>query len=435
MGCGISTKTLIQDRMGEFQLRNPSKEIQINFKTQILNQPHFKIGEYFTVDIQNQKFKYFESRFTTLIQKEIESQNVKINWASPESFIISLLQNKSVRKDIIGIITRKGFEHSYRWLCWRLFAQMEDSSLFINKDLEKQRKELYQKLIKSKNAEVEDIVNKDVLRTARHKELFSNFDAIGSQLLYDNCKAVGCFFPKTGYVQGMNFIMAFLLEISGMEEFETFNFVVNFWKKRRNLYFGLFEAGLPLVQFLKFSFHKLLQKKHASIAASIKAMHLPDELWITKWFLSFYSFSVTKEFLIRIYDFLMVVDLFGMVYVALIIVKQLKKVFSVKDIGEFAIIMGNAETLCSKLNYHDFVKSLKKIEVSKEVRLNMLEEYYKSCDPQSRQQFEFYYKVTKQRLTTGFKENYDEWEPVKGYNDMDDPEILKTLLMKESETA
>ena len=45
----------------------------------------------------------------------------------------------------------------------------------------------------------------------------------------------------------MNFIVAFILEISGFEEFETFNFLINFWKKRRNLYFGIFDENFLLI--------------------------------------------------------------------------------------------------------------------------------------------------------------------------------------------
>ena len=420
MGCGISSQNnMIKDRMIEFQIRNPSKEIEINSQRQILNQPHYKIGDYFTIDISNKEFKYFESRFTQLIQEELKKKKIVINWESPEGFIISLMENHKIRKDVFDIIKRKGFDHPYRWICYRLFSQASDFNFLLDKQLEETRRELYPLLIKCKNESVEDIVNKDVMRTARHKELFSNLDAVGSQLLYDNCKAIGCFFPKTGYVQGMNFIMGFLLEISGMEEFETFNFILNFFKKRKNLYFGLYEDGLPLVHFLKFSFHKLLIKENPKISQAIKQMDLPDELWITKWIISFFSFSVTKDFLIRIFDFLMVVDMFGLVYIALILTEQLKPLFLQKDLGGFAQVVGNPEQFCASLNYQKFVKKLKKIEVSPEIRLALLEEYYVSLSDTQKPLFHYYYQITRQRLSVGFKENYDEWEHVNDYQDMD----------------
>lgn len=425
MGCGMSHRLMIKDRMGEFEIRNPTKEIELNQKVQVINQPHYKVGDYFTVDIENQQFKYFESRFTTLIQKEIESKNVKINWDSPEMFVTSLMRNRQVRKSIIGIITRKGFDHPYRWLCWRLFAQAEDPLFGHNRDREARRRELYPKLIACHNENVESIVNKDVLRTARHKELFASLDAVGSQLLYDNCKAVGCFFPKTGYVQGMNFIMGFLLEISGLEEFATFNFVINFWKKRKNLYFGLFENGLPLVKFLVFAFHKLLEQRSKKVSETIRKQQIPDELWITKWLLSFYSFSVTKDYLIRIFDYLMVVDMFGLVYIGLVITEQLEKVILKSDLAEFAQVVGSPEALCGRLDYRRFVKALKTAEVSREQRVALLDSYFKSLDEGERGRFHYYYRVTRDRLTVTFKENWDEWETVEDYEDCDLPDIAQ----------
>lgn len=423
----MSSRLMIKDRMGEFEIRNPTKEIELHQRAQLINQPHYKVGDYFTVDIENKEFRYFESRFTSLIQKEIESKNVKINWDSPEQFVVSLMRNPTVRRDIIGIITRKGFDHPYRWLCWRLFARADNPSFTYNQEREARRRDLYPKLVACKNEVVEDIVGKDVLRTARHKELFSSLDAVGSQMLYDNCKAVGCFFPKTGYVQGMNFIMGFLLEISGLEEFATFNFIVNFWKKRKNLYFGLFEADLPLMKFLKFCFHKMLAKRQPKLADAIRKSGIPDELWVTKWLLSFYSFSVTKEYLIRIFDFLMVTDMFGLVYVGLLITEQLKKVILEADLTEFAQTVGSPETLCSKLDYHKFVKSLKTVEVSRETRLNWLDEYYYTLDETGKNRFHYYYRVTRDRLAITYKENWDEWGQVDDYEDFDQPELARML--------
>jgi len=44
-----------------------------------------------------------------------------------------------------------------------------------------------------------------------------------------------------------------------------------------------------------------------------------DALWIFKWFISFFTFALNKEYVLRIFDYLMISDCFGMVYIALII--------------------------------------------------------------------------------------------------------------------
>lgn len=54
----------------------------------------------------------------------------------------------------------------------------------------------------------------------------------------------------------MNFVVGYILHISAIEEFESFNFIINFFKKRKNLYFGLYEAYFPMVNFLKYVFHE-----------------------------------------------------------------------------------------------------------------------------------------------------------------------------------
>ena len=53
----------------------------------------------------------------------------------------------------------------------------------------------------------------------------------------------------------MNFIVGYILHISSLNDFESFNFIINFFKKRKNLYFGLYEENFPMVNFLKFIFH------------------------------------------------------------------------------------------------------------------------------------------------------------------------------------
>lgn len=67
------------------------------------------------------------------------------------------------------------------------------------------------------------------------------------------------FFPNVGYVQGMNFLAGFVLIVSGMDSFEAWNFIVNFFKKKRNLYFGLYATDFPILNFLTFSLKKSLE--------------------------------------------------------------------------------------------------------------------------------------------------------------------------------
>ena len=290
-------------------------------------------------------------------------------------FVYQLFKNQRLRKRVLEIIKRKGIMHSYRWPIWKLL-QNYNKNCQVDQSLIEIRKQLYPLLLKCENEEVRIIVTKDVLRTSRQKILFQNMDSIGSQKLYNVCYALGCFFEDIGYIQGMNFVVGFVLEVSGLEEFDTFNFIVNFWKKQRTLYIGLYEENFPLMKFLQFTFHEILRKQKPKVEESLKKMQCPDELWIGKWFLSFFTFSLDKEFILRIFDFLMITDCLGMVYIALAITFQLEKVILKKDLSLFAATLANAKDLGKNIDFYKFVKKLKVMGVSNHEKLRILVKYY-----------------------------------------------------------
>ena len=69
------------------------------------------------------------------------------------------------------------------------------------------------------NKENEIIVSKDIPRTAPGKKMFKNTNSVGSLYLQKVLKALGGFFPSINYVQGMNFLGAIMLEVSGLDDF------------------------------------------------------------------------------------------------------------------------------------------------------------------------------------------------------------------------
>lgn len=49
--------------------------------------------------------------------------------------------------------------------------------------------------------------------------MFKNTNSVGSLYLQKVLKALGGFFPSINYVQGMNFLGAIMLEVSGLDDF------------------------------------------------------------------------------------------------------------------------------------------------------------------------------------------------------------------------
>lgn len=260
-----------------------------------------------------------------------------------------------MRARLLEIVRNQGLAQVNRWPVWNVLQNFDHQCVFNLTQYQK-RKRLYEKLVKFPNKEVEDIVTKDVLRTERHLALFSDMDSIGTSKLFNVCKALGGFFPKIGYIQGMNFVVAFILEVSALEEFESFNFLVNFWKKRKYLFFGIYQELFPLVKFFQFSFHFFLNLSRRDLNDCLQTMGIPDELWLTKWFLSFYTIVLQKEFLVRVFDYIMVSDCMSLVEIALTIAIKLSPLILAKGFFQFASCVQSTERLASYLKFDSFFK-------------------------------------------------------------------------------
>lgn len=58
----------------------------------------------------------------------------------------------------------------------------------------------------------------------------------------------------------MNFLGAAMLEISGLNDFESWNLIIDLWLKETNLYYGIYDVNFPMMKFLCFSFHYILER-------------------------------------------------------------------------------------------------------------------------------------------------------------------------------
>jgi hypothetical protein len=57
--------------------------------------------------------------------------------------------------------------------------------------------------MKSDLIAIDNICNKDAVRTFKVKSLFNSPEAPGTQLIFNICKALGAYYPKAGYCQGI----------------------------------------------------------------------------------------------------------------------------------------------------------------------------------------------------------------------------------------
>lgn len=127
--------------------------------------------------------------------------------------------------------------------------------------------------------------------------------------------------PELGYCQGMNSVAGVFLIISKNEE-ESYAML-------EKLCFGygakgLFEYEFPLVVELCAEFHKVLKDKLPEIDGFFKDIELDDNLWITKWFMTLFSYSFHLTCVIRIWDCIFAYGLGYMVNIALGLIEFIK---------------------------------------------------------------------------------------------------------------
>jgi len=132
----------------------------------------------------------------------------------------------------------------YRWSVW--YINLTINNLLTN--------DSYQRLIRSYKKDVITIVKKDVPRTFSTNPFFKDKILrveVGREMLYKTCKAIGTYFPEVGYCQGLNFLVGFMLQVSGGKELEVVNAVISLYTDSRFLALGVYETMFPVVQFLK----------------------------------------------------------------------------------------------------------------------------------------------------------------------------------------
>ena len=63
----------------------------------------------------------------------------------------------------------------------------------------------------------------------------------------------------------MNFLAAFVLMLSGLDSFGSWIFIMNFLKKKKNLYFGLYARDFPVLRFMNFTAKEMLKNFNSKL--------------------------------------------------------------------------------------------------------------------------------------------------------------------------
>lgn len=150
----------------------------------------------------------------------------------------------------------------------------------------------------------------------------------------------------------MNFSGYFLLHVTSLDDYQGFNFLVDFWIEK-NLW-GLFAKGFPLLRFFCHLFHSKLREIDPSLERRIRKIELLDEYWIMKWFLQFFIQILPFEFVFRVFDFLIVGKQCALVEVALVVALCLKPVLMEMELEDLVSLLGNHHSLGNYLCFSQF---------------------------------------------------------------------------------
>lgn len=371
--------------IGEFFLeKNLSKKKQ---------QANIKKWDAYLKKIKKSKGLMNSSEFpmpgTILHQNSSSPSNSCSSSLTFDTTIIQLFYKKSQSKFISKVNHSPGPPMKYRFICWRTI--MNISNGFPDAFLE-MKKQTLPKV-------VERDIKYDLHRTYPSHPLFifkqTGDTTLGEKQLYSVLRALANNFPRIGYCQGMNFVVGFLLLISGGNEAESFNFFQKMGLDWRFHILGLFEDNFPLVNLYVFIFWKLMKESQDDLKKHLEKLGVPDHAWISKWFMMLYLYSLPLDVVCRVWDFIISEEnLLSLLKVALALMKILKpdlmrfqEIFEIMEY--FKILKGglyepyksaliDEETIKSKhitLKGDILVRKARKIKLSKKLIVETTKEF------------------------------------------------------------
>ena len=229
---------------------------------------------------------------------------IKKNNLTKEYFQNNLKKNLFFSKNINALINC-GFPPNMRLFIWDIIISVKyNQNKIFNLEEESKNYKNFLKKIRP-NPQIE----KDIHRTfIRDEEKTPN----NLQILKNVLNCINSY-SQSGYCQGMNYIVAFLLKISNYNEVMTFYFFRNILDDIK----GYFEEGFPLLNKNVEIFESYFRELYPKIYKHFKKYEIINEFYITKWlqtlltlFLPFEELSIIWDvLLIRGFDFIIFICL------------------------------------------------------------------------------------------------------------------------------
>ena len=267
-------------------------------------------------------------------QKKQRIQNNKIFQKNLEN---AYLKDK---KSFLKLVSQ-GLPDQLRQFIWTIIIDKDEKDILNVSNNEKEKIHFKTLISLKKNPKDIEQIEKDIYRTFSEEDKNEkNISKLRELLL-----ALNNLNEKLGYVQGINFIVAFILKVANFNKIKAFHLSRLILKKIKDY----FTKDFPLLNYNLMKFNKGFTTLYPKLNCHFRDNDVIDELWIGKWIQTLFTVNLPFKEACYIWDSLLVYGFDFIIPISLSILhfteKNLLKLNDSSDILSFF-----KETLNPSLN-------------------------------------------------------------------------------------
>lgn len=252
--------------------------------------------------------------------KKVESFKKK---ALSKRFFQNNIKKYLFKDKALNKLLNYGIPTNFRFFIWDIvLGENYNNHKYFNYDQELNE----YKIILSKkgnNPQIEKDLNRTFMKETEQTP--KNIQKLRNLL---NCINI---YNSSGYCQGMNFIVGYLLKLTNFDEIKTFYIFkcILFDIK------GYFEDGFPLLKKNNNSFTKYFKELYPKLYKHFQKYDIVNEFWVGKWLQTLFTLSLPLEELNIIWDVLLIRGFDFIIYICLALVDFIEKdLLEIKESSE-----------------------------------------------------------------------------------------------------
>ncbi|KAH0480768.1 MAG: uncharacterized protein KVP18_002283 [Porospora cf. gigantea A] len=209
---------------------------------------------------------------------------------------------------------RRGVPQDFRWTVWKAALQWEVMRDRVGIP--------YASLIGTTN-KFSELITIDAPRTFPE---IACFDALAEHEIYNILNAFANLHPEVGYCQGMNFVAAMVVLVSGLDPAEeeaafwVFTCLMVIYDLR-----GFYVEQFPLLKEYLYAFNEMARDEIPEIYSHFKNEDIQPPVYLHHWFFSLFVTALPLQTVGVIWDCLICEGLFNLIPLSIAILKIMRK--------------------------------------------------------------------------------------------------------------